>query len=184
MLRRWRQLCRHPEQVPGGRRVPGGAVARARQPRTCPRAVCCSRSCCWLLRKPQTQAAAGERRERRRAAGAPGASAARPPASEPAPTPTPPAFSAPKADGALADILPAPTPASGVPGACEVDAARAGETRRPSADECSCGTMANQLHGDGLPTATRPLALRGGSAPRRAARKQPRTHRRTACGRR
>jgi hypothetical protein len=62
-----------------------------------------------------------------------------PPASEPAPTPTPPAFSAPKADGALADILPAPTPASGVPGACEGGTRRAGETWKVECNECSCG---------------------------------------------
>lgn len=62
----------------------------------------------------------------------------RPAPGEPTP-PTPPAFSAPKAEGALADILPAPAPAHGLPGACEGGTRRAGETWKVECNECSCG---------------------------------------------
>ncbi|MBK7827053.1 hypothetical protein [Nannocystis sp.] len=54
------------------------------------------------------------------------------------PGPEKPAFSAPKADGSLADTLPPPAPVSGL-GGCEGGTRRAGETWKVDCNECSCG---------------------------------------------
>ena len=54
-------------------------------------------------------------------------------------SPEKPAFSAPRADGSLADTLPPPAPLSGLPGGCEGGTRRAGETWKVDCNECSCG---------------------------------------------